>query len=119
MDKKQTGRRGEKLAVDFLKKQSFKILETNFNSKFGEIDIVAVEKDTLVFVEVKTRSSREFGLPEEAVGGRKIFHIVRAAAYYRQIRKNLPEAERIDVVAIEMENYREIKRIELHRNVTG
>lgn len=115
MSKIKIGQSGEKLAGDFLKKQGFKILETNFKSKFGEIDIIALEKDILVFVEVKTRTSRAFGLPEEAINKRKIDHIVRASRYYRTVRKNLPQSERIDVVALEMGDN---PRIELFRNIT-
>ena len=118
MSKKETGQSGEKLAVEFLKKQGFKIMETNFNSKFGEIDIIAKEKDCLVYIEVKTRSSREFGLPEEAVGYRKLEHIKKAADFYRSTHKKLPESDRVDVVAIEKEG-NVIKRTELIRNVTG
>lgn len=118
MSKIETGQSGEKLAVEFLKKQGFKIIETNFKSKFGEIDIVAREGDVLVFVEVKTRSSGQFGLPEEAVNWRKIQHIIKAGQYYRMVRKNLPESERIDVVAIEKEA-NTIKRLEQIRNITG
>lgn len=116
MTKIETGQSGERIAINFLKKQGFQILETNFKSKFGEIDIVALEKDVLVFVEVKTRHSREFGLPEEAVSYRKIEHITRAAQFYRIVRKNLPQSERIDVVALELGDN---PRIELIRNVTG
>ncbi len=118
MSKIQTGQSGEKLAVEFLKKQGFKIIEINFKCRFGEIDIVAQEKDTLVFVEVKTRSSNQFGLPEEAVGYRKIQHIIKSAQIYRSTHKNLPVGDRIDVVAIEKEG-NAIKRLELIRNITG
>lgn len=115
MTKIQTGQEGEKLAVNFLKEQGFKILETNFRSKFGEIDIIAIDKDALVFIEVKTRSSQQFGLPEEAVGFRKLDHIIKTINFYRSIRKNLPEGDRIDVVAIETST----GRIDLIKNVTG
>lgn len=118
MSKIQTGQSGEKLAVEFLRKQGFKIIETNFKCKTGEIDIVAREKDTLVFVEVKTRSSVQFGLPEEAVNFRKIQHIIKSAQIYRMIHKNLPVGDRIDVVAIEKEGS-VINRLELIRNITG
>ena len=118
MSKIETGQSGEKLAVEFLKKQGFKIIETNFKCKVGEIDIVAREKDTLVFVEVKTRSSVQFGLPEEAVNYRKIQHIIKSAQIYRMTHNNLPVGDRIDVVAIEKEGS-VIKRLELIRNITG
>src|SRR3990170_3110381 len=109
MSKIQTGQAGEKLAVEFLKKAGFKVIETNFKSKSGEIDIIAQEKDTLVFVEVKTRSSGQFGLPEEAVNERKIQHIIKSAEIYRVTHRNLPTGDRIDVVAIELENSTQVK----------
>lgn len=118
MSKIETGQSGEKLAVEFLKKQGFKIIETNFKCKFGEIDVVAREGGILVFVEVKTRSSNQFGLPEEAVGYRKIQHIIKSAQVYHSLHNNLPLGDRIDVVAIEKDG-KLIKRLELIRNVSG
>ncbi len=118
MTKIQTGQSGEKLAVEFLKKQGFKIIATNFKCRFGEIDIIAIESGTLVFIEVKTRSSNQFGLPEEAVGYRKIQHIIKSAQIYRSTHKNLPIGDRVDVIAIEKVG-NEVKRLELIRNVTG
>ncbi len=118
MDRLVTGRSGEELAASYLKKNGYKVLETNYKCKFGEVDIVAQEGDTLVFVEVKTRSSRIFGLPQEAVGYRKLQHITNVAAFYRSVKKNLPTGDRIDVVAIEMSLGREAA-IELIKNVTG
>jgi Predicted endonuclease distantly related to archaeal Holliday junction resolvase len=64
----QTGKDGEKIAADFLKKNGYRIIEANFRCAIGEIDIIAREKDSLVFIEVKTRKSRELGFPEQAVG---------------------------------------------------
>lgn len=115
MTKIETGAAGEKLAVVYLKQQGYRILETNFRSRFGEIDIIAQEGETLVFIEVKSRNSRVFGLPEEAVGFRKLAHLQKTAAYYRTIRHKLPEGERVDVVAIEPSS----GRLELIKNVTG
>ncbi len=65
------GRAGEKRAVVFLKKKGFKILKTNYKTVFGEIDIIAQDKDTIVFIEVKTRTSDNYGVPSEAVDKRK------------------------------------------------
>lgn len=115
MGKIETGVGGEKLAVSFLKNQGFKILETNFRSKFGEIDIIALEKNTVVYIEVKTRSSNQFGLPEEAVGSRKLEHLQKTAAFFRSLNPNLPEGERVDVIAIETAS----GRVEQIKNVTG
>ena len=118
MSKISTGRSGEELAADFLRKRGFKIVERNYKCHFGEVDIIAREADTLVFVEVKTRSSREFGTPAEAVVKRKLDHIKNVASFYRIGKDNLPLGDRIDVVAIELSAGRS-PQIELIENVTG
>ena len=67
MKRRDTGILGEKLAKDFLKKRGYNIRETNYRCPEGEIDIVARHKDYLVFVEVRTKTSLEFGSPEESI----------------------------------------------------
>jgi|SRR3989344_6852262 len=121
MNNTSLGKRGEDIAEKFLQDRGFKILDRNFQNKFGEIDLVAVDEDTLVFVEVKTRYSDKFGKPEEAVTPRKVRKIIKAGQYYRNFKKDLdlPELERIDVVALGLKADGEIKRIELIENVTG
>lgn len=103
MNKTTFGKYGEDLAVSFLRKQGYKIIERNFRIRGGEIDIVAVDGRTLVYVEVKTRTSHQFGLPEESVTAHKIKFLERAAKFYRNNRKNLnlPMLERIDVVTVD------------------
>jgi len=102
-NRKQFGNLGEDYAVKLLENKGYKIIDRNFRTKFGEIDIVAQDGDVLVFVEVKTRHSRKYGKPEEAVTPRKIFRIKKAGEYYLLIHKNMPKKLRIDVVAIEVE----------------
>jgi putative endonuclease len=95
-----TGQQGEKIASDFLKKNGYKILETNFRCSLGEIDIIAREKEEIVFVEVKTRKSGEWGYPEQAVGIKKQKKLSQLALLYFQ-KKNLTNFKaRFDVVAI-------------------
>lgn len=119
MNNKSLGKKGEDIAEKYLVDHGFEILDRNFQNRFGEIDIVATDKDTLVFVEVKTRLSEKFGTPEEAVTPSKISKIIKAGQYYRNLKNNLPELERIDIVAITFNNYDDLKRIELIKNVTG
>lgn len=95
---------GEELAIKLLRKNNYKIVTKNFRSKFGEIDIVALDKDTLIFVEVKTRWSKKFGSPEEAVTQKKLSKIRKAGEYFCLLNQHLPKKLRIDVVAIEMED---------------
>lgn len=92
---------GENLAARFLESQGYKILERNFKVKWGEIDIIAQDRDTICFVEVKLRTSGHFGLPQEAVEFRKRRKLVRVAQGYLKIKFSTDERQaRFDVVAI-------------------
>jgi len=99
MKRRETGIRGEKLARDFLKKRGYRILETNYRCPEGEIDIITKDKDSLVFIEVRTKKSLEFGSPEESITLAKKERLKAIASHYRQTHKDLPLLWRIDVVA--------------------
>lgn len=118
MEKRQVGALGEKIALALLRSKGYKILKKNFHTRFGEIDIVAQDKETLVFVEVKTRHSRVFGLPEESVGRSKLRHLEKAGQIFRSSKVGLPEAERIDVVSIELAQNDQVIRKELIKNAS-
>lgn len=108
------GRRGERAAENYLKRHGYRIVARNFRAAGAEIDLVAIDGETLVFVEVKTRRSRESGAPEEAVDERKQMRMRRAAevflVQYRAGEKEL----RFDVVAVSAAGER--LGIELLRN---
>lgn len=112
------GRSGEETAVIYLQKKGYKIIGRNFKSKFGEIDIVALDGNVLVFVEVKTRWSREYGYPEEAVTPWKLRSIIKTADYYKLLYPNTPALMRIDVIAIEAEGGK-VQAIRLIKNASG
>jgi len=95
------GKKGEEYAADYLQNHGYHIIERNFKINPGELDIIAVIDDILVFVEVKTRVGREFGLPEESVTPKKLREIIKTSQYYAIIRKGLPIRHRIDVIGIE------------------
>ena len=116
MKRKDTGILGEKLARDFLKKQGYRIQETNYRCSEGEIDIVAKHKDSLAFIKVRTRKSLEFGSPEESVTAAKKEKLVTLALTYLQTHGNLPPFWRIDVIAIELNQRGKASRIELIEN---
>ena len=118
MEKKKVGVLGEKIALALLRSNGYRVLEKNFYTKFGEIDIVAQDKETLVFVEVKTRHSRAFGLPEESVNKRKLRHLEKAGQIFRSSQVGLPESERIDVVSIELDQNHQVVRKELIKNAS-
>lgn len=97
------GNLAEGYAVKLLLSKDYKIIDRNFHSRFGEIDIVAIQGATLVFVEVKARWSRKFGAPEEAVTRSKLWKIQKTGEYYSILHPDLPKKLRIDVVALEIE----------------
>lgn len=97
----QFGKRSERLAVEYLKRKGYRILETNYRSSAGEIDIIAREKKTIVFVEVKARSSRRFGSPKAAVTPAKQRKISMAALEYLKRTDRTGASARFDVVAID------------------
>lgn len=119
MTRKDTGNLGEKLAIDFLKKRGFRIIETNYRCRYGEIDIVTRKKDYLVFVEVRTRTNRKFGTPEDSVSTAKKTRMRRAAEHYCQSHEKLPENWRIDLLAIELKGNGRPERMEIVENAVG
>jgi putative endonuclease len=98
--RRQLGEAGEDLAAAALKKQGYKILERNYTCTLGEIDLIARQGKTLVFIEVKTRRSERFGAPQEAVSPAKQARLRRLAAYYLKQKRLGEVAVRFDVVAI-------------------
>ena len=119
MKRRDTGILGEKLDKDFLKKRGYHIWETNYRCPEGEIDIVARHKDFLVFIEVRTKKSLEFGSPEESITPAKKEKVRAAAYHYQQTHNQLPPLWRIDVVAVELNQRGELSRIELIENAIG
>ena len=100
LPKKSLGDRGEDAAAKFLKRQKYHILARSLDSPLGELDIVAVDGRTVVFVEVKTRRSDEAGRPEEAIDSRKEQRMTQAALAYLKSNRLLGYSARFDVVAI-------------------
>ncbi len=97
--KKVLGKKGEKLVADYLKKQGCKILKTNYRTPFGEADLIVQDGEEIVFVEVKTRSSKAYGTPAEAVGKEKQARYYKIAQYYWLASGEEPNA-RFDVVEV-------------------
>ena len=115
MTNKTIGKYGEEIAKNFLIKQGFKILETNYHySKIAEIDIIATKSNILHFVEVKTRTQKIFGTPFEAINKNKLTQIYTCAKYYMQnCKKNYAKIQ-IDAIGIILnkDNSNEIQFIE-------
>lgn len=99
-ERHEVGRIGENIGAKYLEQIGYKILQRNFECKQGEIDIIAKDKDEIVFVEVKTRANMLYGKPKEAVDTIKKKHIYKSAEFYIYIKhlENLPV--RIDVIEV-------------------
>jgi putative endonuclease len=97
---KLLGKKGEDRAAQFLVKQGYRILERNYRTRNGEIDLVMLHEGTVVFVEVKTRTTDAFGAPELAVNARKQGRMIKAALGYIKYKKLHQVPCRFDVVAI-------------------
>ena len=102
-DHNELGKLGEELAVEFLRNDGYEILETNWTFQKAEIDIIAKKKNTLAVVEVKTRSSIEFGLPQDFVKPKKIQLLVKAINEY-VVSKDLDIEVRFDIIAVHKED---------------
>jgi putative endonuclease len=94
------GKYGEDLAASYLLKHGYRIVQRNFRAQHGEIDLICQRGNTLVFVEVKTRQSHAYGLPEEAVGSRKLQEIIKTAQYYLLLHPHASASLCIDVISI-------------------
>ena len=98
--KKAIGEEGEKIAIKYLESKNYKIIDKNFYTRHGDIDIIAKENKEWVFIEVKTRTSNNFGKPVEAVGCTKQKHLLSAIKYYIYSNKIENEFIRVDVIEI-------------------
>lgn len=94
------GRKGERLAGEYLRRQGYRIIAENFRTRLGEIDLIAKDRDTLAFVEVKTRSDKTHGSPLEAVTTNKQRQISKVALQYLCQEKLSDSPARFDVVSI-------------------
>lgn len=99
-NKRQKGTRGEVLAARYLEEKGYSIVATNYRCKCGEVDLIVTDQNYLVFVEVKLRKSDEFGLPREAVHGRKQQRIIKVASWYMATHQLTDTFIRFDVVEV-------------------
>jgi putative endonuclease len=98
----ELGKLGEELAVEFLQKEGYEILETNWVFQKAEVDIIAKKENILAIVEVKTRSSLDFGLPQDFVKPKKIQLLVKAVNEY-VVSNDLDIEVRFDIIAVHKE----------------
>lgn len=103
---------GENYAVDYLQKRNIKIIERNFRRGYGEIDIIALDSDTVVFIEVKTRKSKHFGNPLEAITYYKLKTLRKTIQYYCYTHPFLPPNIRLDAIGILLTQQNTIQKLE-------
>ena len=115
-DTQTPGRLGEEATARLLEQRGWRILARNFRRRFGEIDIVARQGETLVFVEVKTRSSARFGAPAEAVDARKRRRLSKTALDYMMRTHLTGVSARFDVASVLLDGQGRVARIELLEN---
>lgn len=108
------GRWAEEMAVRALRKKGYEMVERNFANKFGEIDIIAKDGGTWVFVEVKAKTGKDFGLPEEMISPGKLTRVKKMATIYLE---GLVVPCRIDVVAVVLTPEGEVARLTHYENV--
>lgn len=102
--RRELGQKGEDIAVRYLQKEGYRIIDRNFRTRYGELDIICIKNDVLVFTEVKTRRSEVFGAAEEALTPKKIEHIRKVALHYLSSHQTRHKEIRFDVIAILMVN---------------
>ena len=110
------GKLGEKAARECVEGMGMTVLDTNFRCPYGEVDIIALEGDSVVFIEVKARSGNDLGSPEESVTPAKGRRLIAAAETYLQSKPNLPSDWRIDVIAVDVDRRGRIARVERIEN---
>lgn len=111
------GKKGEDEAAKFLQRKGYTIIERNFQGRQGEIDIICMKDHTLVFVEVKTRRSAQFGTPLESIRHAKLSSIRITGEYFKVLHPNFPDAMRIDAVAVELDADGKVTNIEHLENI--
>ena len=110
MNKRETGTKYEQMACDYLEEEGLRVVETNYRTPLGEIDIIARDGNTLVFIEVKYRQNRNFGGAEHAIPRKKQLTIIRVAKMYIKMhRLPLSGFYRFDAVLIDGEEIQHIK----------
>ncbi len=109
MSSREEGLRGEEMAIKTLKRAGYKIVERNHRNRLGEIDVIAEEGGTLVFVEVKKRNTGRFGEAVCAVNEQKKRHLIKAALFYMKMHDCFDRSVRFDVIGIDNDRTKLVK----------
>jgi len=111
------GRLGEEIAKKYLQANRYAIIEQNYRTRRAEIDLIALYKGILIFIEVRTKRDERFGIPEESLNRKKKIKLVGNAKAYIA-RKRWQKAYRIDAICIVLDNNYQLKRFNHHKNIT-
>jgi len=114
----EIGQLGERIAKKYLQDKGYRIMDENYKNKYAEVDLIADNKDILVFVEVRTRITEQFGTPEDSINRNKMKKLIRNAEAY-VARRRYSKKHRIDAVCIVLNKERELSRIDHYENITG
>jgi len=115
--KQKIGNWGQELAKEYLLQKGYQFINQNFHSRFGEVDLIFYDQDQLVFVEVKTRTSAAYGLPEEAITESKKEKLVQTALEYLDKNEIADDNFRLDCLAIELDSENQVAKIRHHRAI--
>jgi putative endonuclease len=113
------GKKGEDIAAHFIHGKGYSVVEMNFRKNYTEIDIIATKDNVLVFFEVKTRISGEYGTPFEAITKTKIQNLVKTAYLYQSTHPKLPQQMRIDAIGVVLDKNKSVVDIEHVENISG
>ncbi|MEG6615320.1 YraN family protein [Peptococcaceae bacterium 1198_IL3148] len=114
--RQKTGKLGEDAAVTYLKRRGMTIKTRNYRCRIGELDIVAIDQGVLVFVEVRSRRTIGYGLPQETIDVNKIAKVRRVAEYYLMVNKLIDVECRFDVIALQLNDEGGVKNLDYIRN---
>ena len=117
-NKIKTGKLGEKLATSFLVQKGLKILDKNYYTRYGEIDLIAQDGDQILFFEVKARTSSEYGFPEIAVDQEKIQHLTKAISIYLRDKK-IDNFWRLDIISVELDKDSHQAQLRWFKDITS
>ena len=115
---KKIGDFGETLAADYLQSKGYLLLDRHYTTRYGELDLVMQESGTIVFVEVKTRTTFTYGLPEASITPGKMEKIQNSALLWLQAHPDAPDDWRVDAVAVLLDHRRSLKDLQHFENIT-
>ncbi|HOV78583.1 MAG TPA: YraN family protein [Bacillota bacterium] len=110
--RKETGAKGEEVAAEYLERNGYRLLSKNYSCRFGEIDMVAMDRETLVFVEVRSCSGEKYGPPEESITRRKQLKLRQLAWHYLKAEGKTGSSCRFDVISVLFGGNGDVKRLE-------